>query len=178
MVGTVFFAFGFTISLLTAKAEFWTHVGAGAMTAGIAFLAAIALWMRDDSKQRSLRDNARRRLTARDDVQQDLFAMSFEPADRELAIHLRHRVAEFFSVPDAKVRSDDALECFAFEERMPVFYLFVMAELCEKHQIPSLGSFPKTTLKSFASLVEEAKLILRERSSDGIGRDDAIPNAL
>ncbi len=169
MFGAVFFLLGLIVSWISAgEVPGSIHLQGGALTAGIAFVASLLLMLRDGSDQSVRYRNVRRRLLPREDVEDQELVASVDPADRELTIEMRRRLAQWFGVPATKIRLHDDLEILAFNDFIPMIYLAVMSDFCQRHQISRIGRFPKTTLKTVADLVSEAKTLLAFASeSDG-----------
>jgi hypothetical protein len=89
---------------------------------------------------------------------------------------LRDRLSAFFDAPPAKIEANDRLEQFQFARFMPGIYLFLMAEVCEKHGIEDMGAIPKSQLSTVGDLVVEAKALLREGAVKPIATaDDCNP---
>lgn len=163
-IAAVSFALALFVALWVTGANPGVSLGIAGMVAAITFPASLILLGRDRWRSLASRNGVRRRLASRVDTSEDEYTASFPPSDRELALHLRDRLAAFFDVPAAKIGAHERLEELGFEGFMPVIYLFLMAELCEQHRIETLGAFPKSQLSTVGELVVEAKALLTEKS--------------
>jgi hypothetical protein len=174
MVAAVSFTLGLFVALLVTGAKLRISLGIAGMVAAITFLASLFLIGRDRSRWLAKRVAVRRRLAFRVATTEDEYTDSFATSDRELALHLRRRLAAFLDVPEAKIGAHDRLEEFGFEGFMPQIYFFLMAELCENHGIETLGALPKSQLCTVGDLVVEAKALMREKPDKFIERTDEL----
>jgi hypothetical protein len=176
MIAAVFFVIVLIIALLVTGANLGESLGMAGFVATIALVASMILCGVDRWRWIAKRFAVRRQLASRLDTTADKFAASFPPSDRELAIHLRDRLSAFFDAPPAKIGAHDRLEQFQFARFMPGIYLFLMAEVCEKHGIEDMGAIPKSQLSTVGDLVVEAKALLREGAVKPIATaDDCNP---
>lgn len=151
------------VAVLISSRDVGTSFLVGAMASGIVFVAVLIMFAVDSERWTSNRNGVRSYLLLGGDVSDDEFLLSFDQADRDLALHLRQRLAKFFDVPASKVSSSHDLANYSFERFMPGIYVFVMAGLDER-QLPKgkIDAFPKTRLKTVADLVTEAKQLKKK----------------
>jgi hypothetical protein len=152
------FLFGLISALISTRGSLFVSLGIGAMAAGMAFVGVLVMFAVDSARWSSNQNGVRSLLLARDNIPDELFLSKFEMSDRELALHLRGRLAEFFQVQPNNIHPDDDLAFLCFEHFMPGIYFFLMNGLDQRELPPgTIDGFPKTELKTVASLVAEAK---------------------
>jgi hypothetical protein len=163
MIAAVPFTLALIVAMFATGGNLGLSLGIAAEVAAMTLLASTILFGLDRWRQKAKWGRVRRRLASRPDTSADQFAASFPPMDRELALHLRDRLAEFFDEPGARIGANDRLDEFGFEKSMPQIYIFLMAALCDRSGIESLGSFPKGKLTTVVDLVVEARALLKEK---------------
>lgn len=129
---------------------------------GLAFVATIALAIRDLQKQGTQKGLVRQHLENRSDMDERTFSAGFEVMSTQLAVFVRLAVAEFFMVPVEKIRPDDSLEHdYQFQRVMPDFQVFVVSRvLREYHLSPAIYRFDSRNLADFTDLVTEVGRII------------------
>ena len=169
MIASPFFFLGLACSILLTEGAVLEHLAMGTMTVGIAFLAALILLVFDCYRDLRRRRNVRRQFASREDVDDAKLVAELDLKDRDLAVHLRGRLAQFFELPAAKIRLHDDLDLLAFRAFWPMLYFHVMSELCDQNRIQEIGRFPKTELKTVRDLISEAKELLKEQPPIEVG---------
>ena len=129
---------------------------------GLAFVATIALAIRDLQKLSTQKGLVRQHLENRPDMDERTFSAGFEVMSMQLAVFVRAAVAEFFMVPVEKIRPDDLLEHdYQFQRVMPDFQVFVVSRvLREYHLSPAVYRFGSRNLADFTDLVNEVGRII------------------
>ena len=129
---------------------------------GLAFVATIALAVRDLQKLSTQKGLVRQHLENRPDIDERTFSAGFEVMSMQLAVFVRAAVAEFFMVPVEKIRPDDSLEHdYQFQRVMPDFQVFVVSRvLREYHLSPAVYRFESRNLADFTDLVNEVGRII------------------
>lgn len=129
---------------------------------GLAFVATIALAVRDLQKLSTQKGLVRQHLENRPDIDERTFSAGFEVMSMQLAVFVRAAVAEFFMVPVEKIRPDDLLEHdYQFQRVMPDFQVFVVSRvLREYHLSPAVYRFESRNLADFTDLVNEVGRII------------------
>jgi hypothetical protein len=163
MIAVVPFTLVFLVALVATRANLILSLGLAGEVAFIIFLAAAVLFACDRWKWKARRGRVRRRLAARTDMSDVEFADFFPPIDRELALHLRERLAAYYGGPRSKIRAHDHLDEFEFQRFMPEIYVFLMWPVCQQYGISSLERFPKCQLSTVADLVVEARALLHNK---------------
>jgi hypothetical protein len=88
----------------------------------LAFVATIALAIRDLQKLSTQKGLVRQHLENRPDMDKRTFSAGYEVMSTQLAVFVRAAVAEFFMVPVEKIRPDDSLKNdYQFQRVMPDF---------------------------------------------------------
>jgi hypothetical protein len=88
----------------------------------LAFVATIALAIRDLQKPGTQKGLVRQHLENRPDMDKRTFSAGYEVMSTQLAVFVRAAVAEFFMVPVEKIRPDDSLKNdYQFQRVMPDF---------------------------------------------------------
>ena len=124
----------------------------------MAFVGVVIMFAVDSARWTSNQNGVRNLLLARDQIPDDLFLSKFKSPDRDLALQVRGRLAEFFHVSPNNIHPDDDLAYLCFEKFMPGIYFFVMEGLDQRElSRGKIDHFPKTKLKTVADLVAEAK---------------------
>lgn len=162
MVAIAFFAVAMLVTLFIPGGSFLERLGLAGGLATIAFVASLVLCARDQSRQIADFKSVRKWLESHEDRDEIQFLAEIEPGDHELAVHLRRRLSEFFEVPVTKIHAADDLSKMKFDAFMPPIYLFLMAQLCQRHGIEQLQAFPQGKLDTVRDLVQEAKAQLRK----------------
>ena len=129
---------------------------------GLAFVATIALAIRDLQKLSTQKGLVRQHLENRPDMDERTFSAGFEMMSMQLAVFVRAAVAEFFMVPVEKIRPDDLLEHdYQFQRVMPDFQVFIVSRvLREYHLSPAGYRFDSRNLANFTDLVNEVGRII------------------
>lgn len=162
MVAVAFFAVVMLVTLFIPGGSFLERIGLAGGLSIIAFVASMALCARDLSRQVGDAKSVREWLESREDQDEAQFVAAIEPGDQELAVHLRRRLSQFFEVSESKIHAADELSKMKFDAFMPPIYLYLLAELCQRHGIERLQPFPRSRLETLPDLVQEAKSQLRK----------------
>lgn len=129
---------------------------------GLAFVATIALAIRDIQKLSAQKGLVRQHLENRPDMDERSFSAGYDVMSVQLAVFVRAAVAEFFMVPVEKIRPDDSLENdYQFQRVMPDFQVFIVSRvLREYHLSPAVYRFDSRNLATFTDLVHEVGRII------------------
>jgi hypothetical protein len=129
---------------------------------GLAFVATIALAIRDLQKLSTQKGLVRQHLENRPDMDERTFSAEYEVMSTQLAVFVRAAVAEFFMVPVEKIRPDDSLELdYQFQRVMTDFQVFIVSRvLREYHLSPAVYRFDSRNLANFTDLVNEVGRII------------------
>lgn len=144
IVGGVGFVIGLVFAMLLNDPNVPHPLLAGAITGGIAFVAALLLSSRDSSRFKSARQRVRDRLLARADVGDDEFCGGFPSCDTTLLLQTRDAVAAFFEVPPTRIHARDQFETdFESKSLGPTLPMSAVHHVLARRGV-KLGSFSLT----------------------------------
>ena len=129
---------------------------------GLAFVATIALAIRDLQNLSIQKGLVRQHLGKRSDMDERAFSDGYEVMSTQLAVFVRAAVADFFMVPVEKIRPYDSLEHdYQFQRVMPDFQVFIVSRvLREYHLSPAVYRFDSRNPADFTDLVNEVGRII------------------
>lgn len=167
VIGAVAFLFGMIGSLFATEATFAERMMMALMVAGMAFIAALLLCLRDEAQDWATRRSVRRMLLDRQDVSDAEFVKHFRDTDPTLIAQTRRAVAEFFNVPVQKIHPTDTLRNdLKVDTLEPGFHSFVIFHVLGARNVePQRFVFHTGDLADIGDLAREIQRVL-----DGFGR--------
>lgn len=127
LIGIVVFVIATVCTLFVREANGTQRFIMAIVPAGIAFIAALSLMVRDLWQQKVVRRSIQRRLLSRSDIPDEEYQYSFFASKASLNRTVRRAIAEFFSVPTEKIYvTDQLLEDYQSHRFGPALLIFVV----------------------------------------------------
>lgn len=168
-LAAVAFLIGLVCSLFANGATFGERMTMATMPAGMTFVAALFLLVRDRWRFASTMRSVRRRLLARLDMSDAQFVEHFPTSEPSLVAQTRQAIAAFFNVPVQKIHSTDSLrKDLGFEALEPGFHSFVALHVLAARKVePQPFLFHTGDLSDIGDLINEMQRVLdRVRAVD------------
>lgn len=133
LIGVIVFVIAAVCTLFVREVSATQRFIMAIVPAGIAFVAALSLMVRDLWRQKALRRSIQRRLLSRNDIPDEEYQLSFFASSASLNRMVRRAIAEFFSVPNEKIyAADRLLEDYQVQRFGPALLLYVIYFVVQK----------------------------------------------
>ena len=165
IVAAVALMFGFVGSLFASKASLFEKLILATMPAGIAFLAAMMLFLRDQFRYDRAIRSVQKKLLNRTDVTPEDFLLCFPNHVESVLISIRNALAKFFDVPQEKIHPEDDFTIdYQILSLSPGFQFFVTSAVFTELNIEEIPStfhiYTHNNVSEVAEEVEKAFLAL------------------
>jgi hypothetical protein len=131
-IAAVAFVIGCIGSFFALEATLGERLMIASMTAGMTFLAAFVLFLRDRVSKVLSRRSVRRKILVRAEISESEFVHEaiLSGVDEALMVQTRGAIARFFDVPMSKIYPMDNLsKVFAFDNLEPEFHNYVVFQI-------------------------------------------------
>lgn len=158
----VFFVIGFAGSLFARDVSWSERLLIAAMTAGMAFFAALLLFIRDSGRHAKTMRSVRKGLLARGDTTDDDFVSSRPTDQAGLLLEKRKAIARFFDVPAEKVGRDvHLIRDLHVDKLEPAFQFFVVQAIIASQPVtPQPFGFSMADLETLDDFTTAIRKVL------------------
>lgn len=165
IVAAVALMFGFVGSLFATEASLFEKFILATMPAGIAFVAAMMLFLRDQFRHDRAIRSVQKNLLNRTDISTQEFLSHFPQHVESVVVSIRIAIAKFFDVQQEKIHpEDDFTSVYQIPALSPGFQFFVTSVVFTElnvHEIPpSFHIYSHHNISELAEEVEKTFLAL------------------